>query len=82
MIYRSIKGTSASEVAMKFDCSESFPCQGILLQDIILGNVEDEPAKASCLNVNLAHRGKVYPQCSWKSSWRDLILDAKIIYIF
>ncbi|OAY44803.1 polygalacturonase QRT2 [Manihot esculenta] len=64
VIYRSIKGTSASEVAMKFDCSESFPCQGILLQDIILGNVEDEPAKASCLNVNLAHRGKVYPQCS------------------
>ncbi|XP_057989479.1 polygalacturonase-like [Hevea brasiliensis] len=63
VMYRNIQGTSASEVAMKFDCSKTFPCQGILLQDIILGLEEDELAKASCVNVKLTDMGKVSPQC-------------------
>ncbi|EEF44630.1 polygalacturonase QRT2 [Ricinus communis] len=63
VVYKSIKGTSASETAMKFDCSKTFPCQGILLQDVALGNQRVDNAKASCANVNLSSRGKVYPQC-------------------
>ncbi|KAF2293566.1 hypothetical protein GH714_002854 [Hevea brasiliensis] len=80
VIYRNIQGTSASEMAMKFDCSKTFPCQGILLQDIILGSVEDEVAKASCVNVNLADRGKricVFcgSRAGYKSSFGDAALE-------
>uniref|UniRef100_A0A7N0U7P3 Polygalacturonase n=1 Tax=Kalanchoe fedtschenkoi TaxID=63787 RepID=A0A7N0U7P3_KALFE len=34
--YRNIKGTSATQVAMKLDCSSSKPCTGLRLQDIKL----------------------------------------------
>ncbi|CAM8978034.1 unnamed protein product [Rhodiola kirilowii] len=34
--YKNIKGTSATQVAMKFDCSPSKPCTGLRLQDIKL----------------------------------------------
>ncbi|XP_050210799.1 polygalacturonase QRT2 [Mercurialis annua] len=64
VLYKNIKGTSASEIAMKFNCSKTFPCQGILLQDIVLGSQKDERAKALCSNVKLANRGNVSPQCS------------------
>ncbi|CAK7342550.1 unnamed protein product [Dovyalis caffra] len=36
VVYKNIKGTSASEVAIKLDCSKTYPCQGILLQDVNL----------------------------------------------
>ncbi|XP_043815808.1 polygalacturonase-like [Manihot esculenta] len=32
VMYKNIKGTSATEVAIKFDCSKAYPCQDILLQ--------------------------------------------------
>ena len=63
-MYKNIRGTSASEIAVKFDCSKTFPCQGILMQDIVLGTPEDARAIASCANVNLASKGRVSPQCS------------------
>ncbi|KAA8518187.1 hypothetical protein F0562_015661 [Nyssa sinensis] len=34
VVYQNIKGTSAGDVAIKFDCSKNFPCQGIVLQDV------------------------------------------------
>ncbi|XP_038899303.1 polygalacturonase QRT2-like [Benincasa hispida] len=69
VMYQNIRGTSASEVAVKFDCSKSFPCQGILLQDINLvrkGKNDDKStqAEASCKNVKLKNRGRVSPQCA------------------
>ncbi|POO04178.1 Glycoside hydrolase [Trema orientale] len=52
VLYKSISGTSASQVAIKFDCSSTFPCQGIVLQDIDLKlqgkEGEQEEAKAVC----------------------------------
>ncbi|KAB5541029.1 hypothetical protein DKX38_014003 [Salix brachista] len=62
--YKNIKGTSASDVAVKFDCSKSIPCRGILLQDVSIALVENGKPDASCANVNLTKRGEVYPQCS------------------
>ncbi|XP_022145658.1 polygalacturonase QRT2 [Momordica charantia] len=67
--YRNIRGTSASEVAVKFDCSKSLPCQGILLQDVNLvhrgkGDHKSAEAEASCKNVKLKNRGSVSPQCA------------------
>ncbi|KDP26041.1 hypothetical protein JCGZ_21074 [Jatropha curcas] len=63
VVYRNIKGTSASNVAIKFDCSKSYPCQGILLEDVILKREGDEAAKASCSNVKLTEKGVVSPNC-------------------
>lgn len=68
VVYQNIRGTSASEVAVKFNCSKSIPCQGILLQDINLvhkGKNDDKSAQAeaSCKNVKLKNRGRVSPLC-------------------
>ncbi|KAJ9558224.1 hypothetical protein OSB04_012838 [Centaurea solstitialis] len=64
VVYRNIIGTSNSEVAIKFDCSKTFPCQAIVLENIVLNRegVEGD-MKASCSNVILATRGKVTPSC-------------------
>ena len=65
VLYKSIRGTSASDAAIKFDCSQSYPCQGIVLQDVDL-KLEggDEVAKAFCNNVKLTFIGDVSPQCN------------------
>ncbi|KAF9664730.1 hypothetical protein SADUNF_Sadunf16G0048500 [Salix dunnii] len=57
VVYKNIKGTSASEVAVKFDCSKTYPCQGILLQNVNLHREGDRTAKALCKNVKLAELG-------------------------
>ncbi|CAK7330865.1 unnamed protein product [Dovyalis caffra] len=62
--YKNIKGTSASDVAVKFDCSKAVPCQGILLQDINISLQEKGKPEASCANVKLTRRDEVFPQCS------------------
>lgn len=74
VVYKNIKGTSASEVAMRFDCSKAYPCQGILLQDINLERAGDRTAKALCNNVKLATLGVVYPKCSW---WKNKYIQER-----
>ncbi|KAL5556207.1 hypothetical protein UlMin_038443 [Ulmus minor] len=65
VLYKSIRGTSASDAAIKFDCSQSYPCQGIVLQDVDLKlEGEDEGTKAFCNNVKLRSIGDVSPQCN------------------
>ncbi|KAL2501729.1 Polygalacturonase ADPG1 [Forsythia ovata] len=59
VVYQNIKGTSASNVAIDFDCSKKYPCQGIVLQNVNLGS-----AKAECNNVNFKSIGTVTPHCS------------------
>ncbi|KVI00696.1 Glycoside hydrolase, family 28 [Cynara cardunculus var. scolymus] len=64
VVYRNIRGTSNSEVAINFDCSKTFPCRTILLDNIVLNREGDEgDTKASCSNVMLATRGEVAPNC-------------------
>ncbi|XP_039003410.1 polygalacturonase-like [Hibiscus syriacus] len=63
VVYKNIKGTSSSEVAIKFDCSKTHPCQGILLQNVCLQKQGDTTAKAICNNVELSEMGIVFPQC-------------------
>lgn len=54
-----IKGTSATENAIKFVCSDSFPCERIFLEDIYLAFSGGEPTsycwKASGLSFGLVH---------------------------
>ncbi|KAK3030771.1 hypothetical protein RJ639_035436, partial [Escallonia herrerae] len=61
--YRNIKGTSASEVAINFNCSSNFPCKGINLQDINLVRDGGGDVEASCKNVLQTTRGRVSPHC-------------------
>ncbi|VFQ75576.1 unnamed protein product [Cuscuta campestris] len=48
--YEDIKGTSASEVAVKFECSKVKPCKGITMKDVKLSFKESGGgnARASC----------------------------------
>ena len=34
--YQDIHGTSATQVAVRFDCSKKFPCTGIKMEDVKL----------------------------------------------
>lgn len=63
VVFKNIKGTSASEMAIKFDCSKTYPCQGILLQGVNLEREGDGTATALCNNVKLAEVGVVSPKC-------------------
>ncbi|KAK8258691.1 hypothetical protein V6Z11_D13G003700 [Gossypium hirsutum] len=53
IIYEGIRGTSSTQVAIKFDCSPKNPCTGIRLQNVNLSYL-NKPAQSSCSNV----RGK------------------------
>ncbi|MQM20441.1 hypothetical protein Taro_053461, partial [Colocasia esculenta] len=58
--YRDIKGTSATEVAVSFDCSPSHPCRGIELQDIKL-TYKNKPAMSYCKHADGTASGMVVP---------------------
>ncbi|URE25337.1 Zinc-binding dehydrogenase [Musa troglodytarum] len=49
--YNNIRGTSATPVAVTFDCSPSNPCSGITLQDIKL-SYHSQRAQSSCKYAN------------------------------
>ncbi|MBA0572821.1 hypothetical protein Golob_000129 [Gossypium lobatum] len=53
IIYEGIRGTSSTQVAIKFDCSSKNPCTRIRLQNVNLSYL-NKPAQSSCSNV----RGK------------------------
>ncbi|KAJ4723875.1 putative Polygalacturonase [Melia azedarach] len=58
--YQDIHGTSATEVAVKFDCSSKFPCSKISLEDVKL-TFKNQPAQASCSNADGSSSGLVQP---------------------
>lgn len=58
--YSDIQGSSASQVAMNFDCSASNPCSGIELQDIKL-TYGDQQAKSSCSHADGTASGFIVP---------------------
>ncbi|KAL9861164.1 putative polygalacturonase [Arabidopsis thaliana] len=60
VIYSGIMGTSATEIAIKMDCSEKVPCTGIRMQAINL-TFYGEAAKTSCTNVSGKQLGLVTP---------------------
>ncbi|PON74118.1 Glycoside hydrolase [Parasponia andersonii] len=58
--YKDIHGTSATEVAVKFDCSSQNPCSRISLQDVKL-TCKNKPALASCSYAAGTASGMVQP---------------------
>ncbi|KAL2470111.1 Pectin lyase-like superfamily protein [Abeliophyllum distichum] len=49
--YENIRGTSATQVGMIFDCSPSNPCSGITLQDVQLTYMNTTKALSFCNNI-------------------------------
>ncbi|CAN1288914.1 unnamed protein product [Linum perenne] len=47
--YEDIQGTSATKIAVKFDCSKDYPCRGIRLENVKL-TYDKEEAVALCAN--------------------------------
>ncbi|KAI0524331.1 hypothetical protein KFK09_003697 [Dendrobium nobile] len=62
--YNNIMGTSASNFAINFNCSKSFPCSGIILQDINLIKNGGGSAKSFFANAMLTNIGTVIPTTS------------------
>ncbi|KAL5196629.1 hypothetical protein ABZP36_000141 [Zizania latifolia] len=63
VLFKNIRGTSASKEAIKLDCSKNVPCQGISLKNIKLtvkGGSGD--AKSTCRNAKWTKSGTVIPQ--------------------
>ncbi|XP_031129274.1 polygalacturonase-like isoform X2 [Ipomoea triloba] len=58
--YKDIHGTSATQVAMTFECSKTQPCRGITLDDVNL-TYKNHPAQASCSNAGGTSSGSVTP---------------------
>ncbi|KAH7514850.1 hypothetical protein FEM48_Zijuj11G0134100 [Ziziphus jujuba var. spinosa] len=60
VIYKNIRGTSATSVAIKLDCSATNPCSGIRLEDVKLTYKRQE-AQSSCVNAKGKAFGIVQP---------------------
>ncbi|KAK7841830.1 polygalacturonase [Quercus suber] len=58
--YQDIHGTSATEVALKFDCSSEYPCSGIILENVKL-TYNNQVAQSSCANAAGTSTGFVQP---------------------
>ncbi|KAK9002348.1 hypothetical protein V6N11_025032 [Hibiscus sabdariffa] len=67
VVYKNIRGTSASNVALKFNCSQMYPCREIFLQNVAITSSQEDKeehiAEASCSNIRLSYRGNVSPPC-------------------
>ncbi|CAN0927147.1 unnamed protein product [Linum grandiflorum] len=58
--YKDIRGSSETEVAVKFTCSGSNPCTGIRLEDVKL-TYKNKAADSSCKNADGVASGVVQP---------------------
>ncbi|GMN36134.1 hypothetical protein TIFTF001_005762 [Ficus carica] len=59
--YQDIHGTSATEVAVKFNCSSEYPCNNIRLEDVKLTYKNVLPAQSSCNHAAGTASGLVLP---------------------
>ncbi|KAK6930994.1 Glycoside hydrolase, family 28 [Dillenia turbinata] len=72
--YRNISGTTKSELAMKFACSDTVPCTKIVLSNINLVKT-DGTAQTYCHSASGFSYGTVQPSADCLSSDQDLLID-------
>ncbi|GER37897.1 pectin lyase-like superfamily protein [Striga asiatica] len=64
IIYRNIRGTSATNAAINFDCSSWVPCRNIVLENVKLSGLTARPkVQAVCNNLNLTTETNSIPGC-------------------
>ncbi|XP_020086602.1 polygalacturonase-like [Ananas comosus] len=61
ILYENIKGTSASQFAITFNCSKSIPCHGITMQNINLVGQNKKSTISACDNAMWTKKGNVIP---------------------
>ncbi|KAL3642145.1 hypothetical protein CASFOL_012960 [Castilleja foliolosa] len=61
--YKDVRGTSATQVAVRLECSEIKPCQRIHLDNVQL-TYNNEQATASCKNALPTIANNVWPSCN------------------
>ncbi|KAL8262779.1 hypothetical protein R6Q59_024128, partial [Mikania micrantha] len=59
--YEDVHGTSATKVAVKFDCSKTYPCRGITMQDVNLSFKNELQASSYCVNAGGTTSGVMKP---------------------
>ncbi|XP_027169664.1 probable polygalacturonase At1g80170 [Coffea eugenioides] len=63
--FRQVIGTSKNKVAVKLDCSETVPCNNIILNDIYILSSEDQSTTTSdCKNAHGTIQGRMVPNPS------------------
>ncbi|GFP83126.1 polygalacturonase [Phtheirospermum japonicum] len=60
--YQNIQGTSATQVAMAFDCSPTNPCTAIKLNDIKITYLKSRKAQSFCKNIGGTIGGLIMPE--------------------
>lgn len=63
-----IKGTSASDEAIRFVCSDNAPCQGLYLENIQLISQSGEDTQSFCWQAQGSSSGLVYPHSCLSSN--------------
>jgi len=59
--YQDIHGTSATPIAVNFDCSSEYHCTDINLEDVNL-TFNKKAASSSCVNAGGSSYGRVQPK--------------------
>ncbi|WCJ40579.1 Pectin lyase-like superfamily protein [Euphorbia peplus] len=72
-----IKGTSATEAAMKFECSDNSPCEGLYLEDIQLAPYDGESSKSFCWEAYGSSLDPVYPPPCFSES--ESFIQQKVV---
>ncbi|RYR75326.1 hypothetical protein Ahy_A02g009980 [Arachis hypogaea] len=68
VMYQDIHGTSATEVAVRFNCSPRNPCNEITLEDVKLTFQTNKQAQASCIHAQGITSGFVQPSACFSSN--------------
>lgn len=72
-----IKGTSATEEAIKFACSETFPCERLYLEDLQLVSYSGESTSSFCWEAQGSCSGRVHPPSCL--SLNDSYIEQKVL---
>jgi polygalacturonase len=63
VVFKNIRGTTSTKDAIKMNCSENVPCQGITLQNIDLEMQDGKGStRSTCRNAKWREFGAVHPQ--------------------
>ncbi|XP_074358570.1 putative polygalacturonase At1g80170 isoform X1 [Apium graveolens] len=74
--YIRVKGTSATENAIRFACSDNYPCKGLYLEDIQLAPEQGGILNSFCWEAEGSSSGDIYPPPCF--SFEGSFIDQKV----
>ncbi|KAI3779396.1 hypothetical protein L2E82_09113 [Cichorium intybus] len=75
IMYQNISGSSKSADAMKFACSDTVPCNNIILNNINLSRLDGKTAQTYCNSVTGINYGQVQPSADCLTSSDKSIIE-------